>query len=453
MDNEPAQAIRLCQVFEEWAAKELGPTHPLVAQAVAREAWCEARLGRQRESCDLYRRASSLLEASVGARHPAARRVAAYLATECPEGGEAPAAGHELSPPRRLEGLAPFDPLAHVDLDAEMDRFRAAVRQMGMSELIPEGPPSDSTMFMVGTVLTEIGDVGLAAEAFEQYERWAAGEYGADHDYVLQAVYALAYCQACLGSYAESCRLYERAKQILERTHPGHPEIEVIADWIEACCPPAPGEWFFGIGTRLATEGSFEDAIGAFTAYERWVARDRGPDHRYVAHAVAVQAHCYAQVEQVAVACRLYRRVVGLAESAGLREETMAEVAAYLAEHRRDDGQPDASVAVRLGDTWTPPSINRIEPELGEVGEALINSGHPDEALSALEAYEAWMVREASPDDSSLGPVLAMKGACQAELGNQEEACRLYERARRFYRPEDAFSREIDEYLRENCRA
>jgi len=458
MDSGPEQAFNSFRLFEGWAAEALGPAHPAVAQAVARQAWCQARLGKLRESCDLYRRALDMLEASVGTEHIASRRLASYLATACSDGSGRPSGTGQSAPPRRLEGLLPFNPLASSgsptrELDGEQERLEAAARQIGLSGLVAGGTPPDSQGYMVGTALAEIGEFDLAAKAFELYQRWASQEYGSDHDYVLQAVNQLAYCHLRLGNYTESCQLYDRARQILERTRPGDPSIRTLADRIDARCPPAHERWFFGIGTRLAAEGRFEDAIGAFDAYQRWAAGTHGPRHKYVAHAVAVQANCYAQVGQPEVACMLYRRALGLAPFAGFREELRAEMVAYVDEHCKEGGGGDSELFVKLGDTWAPPSLHRIEPELGQVGDALISSGHPDEALSALDAHEAWIVRQSASDDPRLGPVLARKARCHAELGHDQEACRLYELARRYYPPEDAFSREVDEYLAENCRS
>ncbi|MBO0728094.1 MAG: hypothetical protein J2P57_02470, partial [Acidimicrobiaceae bacterium] len=259
MDSDPAQALDLLRMFGRWAADALGAGHPVVAQAIANQAWCEAQLGRAHESCQLYRQALDLLETSVGTNHPASRRLSRYLAAVCDEEGLTRSPSEKPTAPRRLGGLVPFNPLTWEgsDVSTESARIEAAAQELGLA--LPEvaGPPGPDC-FMVGTMMTEIGEFERAAEAFEEYEQWANGELGANSDSVLQAANMLSYCYLRTGAYAESCRSYERAKEMLERNHPGHPWVRFFADRIEKRCPPAPEQWFFGIGTRLALDGQYE---------------------------------------------------------------------------------------------------------------------------------------------------------------------------------------------------
>jgi tetratricopeptide (TPR) repeat protein len=366
MDGDPERALGLFRAFEGWAVAALGPEHPAVAQALVRQAWCEARLGRPDEASERCRRALRMVEAGAGARHPAARQLAAHLA--------APSA----DPPRRLDGLAPFDPMAGDEAAG--------------SEPLPPGA-GGAEAHAIAMAMAEMGALELAAEAFEEFERWAAARHGPDHDLVLQSVLQLASCRARLGDYAASCALSERALRMLRRTHPGHPAIEALAERLDATCPPTPDRWFLGLGSVLAAEGRYEEAAGALAAYERWAARELGEEHPAVAQAAVLRAHCHAEAGQRGAARRLYRRALDLAPSAGLPAEVTAEIAAHLARER--GGREDAwSEAVRLGDTWMAPSLLRIEPRLDEIAEALDRGGHPDDARSAREAYEAWRARQ-----------------------------------------------------------
>src|SRR3982074_84543 len=110
MDEQPEAALPAFKIFERWATAELGPDSPAGAQAIARQAWCEARVGHRAEACRLYKRALALLRATVGDENNACKQIVEFLTSECGEaeleGTALPAGGGSRSaPPRRTASL------------------------------------------------------------------------------------------------------------------------------------------------------------------------------------------------------------------------------------------------------------------------------------------------------------------------------------------------------------
>jgi tetratricopeptide (TPR) repeat protein len=387
MDHAPAEASQAFQVFDRWAEGELGAYHPARALALTRWAWCQAQQGQGDEACRLYQLSHDILVGSVGGDHPAARCLAAYLAAACTVGPVVPV---PPVPPRDLTGLPPYNPIAgpHQLTDesvaAEVKRLEAAAARQEIT-----GASTADAEYSIGMMLVEFGLFELAVRSFEEYERTAVREHGADHDYVIAAVGELARCHLELGNYADSCREAERERRMLMSRHPDHPRIEVLGRQLEERCPPANPAWFFGLAAQLAGSGEFEQAVGCFYAYQRWVERELGFDHRYVFQAMVGRAHCHSQLGQIGSACVLYQQALDGAEPAGVVLDRGEEIRAWLAESC-DQVEPLPGDPAGYYETWVPPALHRIEPALYEIGLELDESGHPDEAASAFAAYEAW---------------------------------------------------------------
>jgi tetratricopeptide (TPR) repeat protein len=119
-------------------------------------------------------------------------------------------------------------------------------------------------------------------------------------------------------------------------------------------------------------------------------------------------------------------------------------------------GDPGALPPLPLGERWMSPPLAAIEPDLESIGEDLIGEAHFEEAISAFEGAQAWLDRVEGPDSPSAGLLLAKRAWCHAKIGEDELACRLYERAIRLEKaneePNQDMLRSASEYLRQNCR-
>jgi tetratricopeptide (TPR) repeat protein len=458
MDEDPELARSSFVAFERWATVELGPEHPAVAQALTRQAWCEARLGRESRACKLYGDALRTLEASVGPDHRDAIELAHYLAAACES------EPHGETPPRTLEGIAPFDPLGPDGVGegrlAEVleEEFKDVAGRYGLAGLAAsladrQAGSRGRDAYSAGRFFQEIGEYGLAVKEFEAYGQWASQELGMTHDYVIQALNQLVHCHQQLGDHGAACRLRERTHQLLAQRSPGDPYLELLERRIALGCPPAPGKLLFGIADRLLGDGHFADAVEAYRAYELWAAREYGPRHPFVHEAIFQQGYCQQERGRAADACELYRRVVAIVPDGESRVDVDA-VEAYLSEYGDAAGAARAAVRVRWL-PWIPPGVNQLGSELIQIGDALTADTHHEEALCAYEASEAWILRERGPADPSLTTVLSKAAWCHARLGHRDDACRLCERAKRLAEaagePDDEFVLAAARYLEENC--
>ncbi len=454
MESNQDLALTNFQLFERWAADQLGPEHPVVALVLARQGWCRARLGDHRNACEAYRRSLHILEATVGAGHPAARRVSAYLAAACE--GET---GTSEWPPHTLEGIRPFNPLGPEGaegrgLDEVAREVEAAATVLGLPLRL--GPPGNrgASGYLFGTLLREAGEYQAAAAAFAEYERWVARERGPTHDGVLQALNQLAYCYRLLADTARVCELYERSRRILIDAYPGNPYIEQLTRRLEAQCPAIPSRWLYGVGEWLGRSGRVGDAQVAFDAYHRWAEAQLGPRHPYTLRALALRGYCAEELGQMGRAYRLYRKLLELRPEAAAATVVVGDLERFLTEHPGADRTEQQDWRSYVRSEWVPPGLHELEPSLEEIGDLLKEAGHVDEAASVYEAVEAWMLRQGS--GVRLGEILAKQGWCQARLGNRDVACHLYERAKRAIEersgPDTPFVREIARYLAEACR-
>jgi tetratricopeptide (TPR) repeat protein len=465
MDEQPEAALPAFKVFERWATAELGPDSPAVAQAIARQAWCEARVGHRAEACRLYKRALALLRATVGDENNACKQIVEFLTSECGEAElEGTALPAEAAGPHTLEGLPRFNPLrfrggdALAGIEALEGRVEAAGRQLGIpspGQLAPE--EAEAQGYTLGRLMREIGEFEIAVEVFEDYERWASEKYGPEHDYVLQAVSQLAYCYRRLGLFSESCRLYQRTIDMGRSRNPDHPYNKILEADIEDWCPPVAERLQYGVAVVLMEEGQFLDAAGALETYEVWAGREHGTEDRYVLDALLQRARCHGGLGQYEQACRLYRRVLVMGQDGDSDSIPAEEIERFLAQHCGAFSEADAEAAgVPLGERWLPHKQSEMEPYMARVGDALGIAAHYDEAIAAYEAAQAWLEREQGPHSEAVAAVLASRAWCHTQIGEQELACRLYERALRIFetleRLDDELARSIDDYLESACR-
>jgi tetratricopeptide (TPR) repeat protein len=326
MDADPARALQSFEVFERWAAGELGPADPVVAQAVARQGWCQARLGRRAESEGLYSRALRLLETTAGPGHPASSQLVTYLAAlHAPDG-----ASHAPAPPRTLAGLPPFSPfgpdgITDASLAAEQERLEDAARRAGRpspgAEAGRAGEADREHGFVAGRMLAEIGEFELAGQAFEDFGHWANRQYGPEHPSVLEAVRQLAYCQSRLGNHVEACRLYQRVRQMLTRTDSGSHALGVLAGQI--------AYELFEIGRALTWQERPGEALSAFQVAQAWVGRECGPQEPLLTDLLVAQAWCQVELGDEQAARQLYERA---RERCLPADPFRAELTAYLKE-------------------------------------------------------------------------------------------------------------------------
>ncbi|MDQ6742055.1 MAG: tetratricopeptide repeat protein [Candidatus Dormibacteraeota bacterium] len=468
MDTQPGEALTAFQAFERWAVSELGEDHPAVVQAVARQGWCQSRLGRRAEACALYERALQILRPLVEEGHPACGEIQEYLSTNCGtaarlEAGETPG---ELSGPQTLTGLPRFNPFgADVawsgSLEALEAQVRAAARQLGVVD--PYSGPREEVEtqgYNVGAFFREIGDFENAARMYGEYARWATENYGPDHDFVLQALHQLAYCHWQLGDFTEGCRLYQRTIEILRKTAPENPYIRVLEQGIEGKCPAMPEKLLYGLADQLDEADRLEEAAAALEAYERWAVREYGDEHLHVLGSRIMRASCYERLGEYHDACRLYRQVLVSAPRLGVDGEVIVGIKEFVSERcdspPEDSGDPGALPPLPLGERWMSPPLAEIEPDLESIGEFLIEEEHYEEAISAFEGAQAWLDRVEGPDSPSTALLLAKRAWCHVKIGDHELACRLYERAIRLEQaseePNQDMLRSASEYLEENCR-
>lgn len=76
------RAIASFEHSERWVRETMGPSHPFVAAAIMKQAWCKAKLGRSAESCTDFRRALPVMLAAAPT-HPKIREVEVYLREQC----------------------------------------------------------------------------------------------------------------------------------------------------------------------------------------------------------------------------------------------------------------------------------------------------------------------------------------------------------------------------------
>jgi tetratricopeptide (TPR) repeat protein len=465
MDDNPAAALPTFKVFERWATAELGPESPAVAQAIARQAWCEARLGHRAEACRLYERALELLRATVGDENNACKQISEFLASDCGNAElEATPLPAEAAGPHTLEGLPRFNPLRYKGADpiAGVEALERRMKEMARQLAVPmpaEPSPEESEAqgFTLGKLMREIGEFEMAVEVFEDFERWATERYGPDHYYVGQTVHQLAYCYRRLGLFSESCRRYQRTIDIGRSRMPDHPYDKVLeadtADW----CPPVPEQFEYGIAYWLSEAQEYFPAAGGAEMYEAWARHEYGIEHRYVMEAITLRAHCHEGLGDRQEACRLYRQVIAMTNDSVSQFIPIEEIQQFVAEHCEAFPDTDDEPArAPLGERWLPPTLAQMEPDLQSVGDTLMNVSHYDEAIAAYEAAQAWLEREQGPHGEGVARVLASRAWCHAEIGEQELACRLYERALRIFesleRLDDEFARSMDAYLEASCR-
>jgi tetratricopeptide (TPR) repeat protein len=463
MDEQPDHALPAFRAFEKWANSELGPNNPAVTQAVARQAWCEARLGHRVEACRLYERALGLVRRHFGDDHPAAVDISVYLESNCGRAAtlnQSEVAATEAGP-HTLEGLPRFNPLKAAGdwtlalEDMERDAREMAVR-LGITNLSQMVGDADEQAFNVGKLFREIGEFELAVDSFEEYERWASEKHGPEHDNVIHALHQLAYCHWELGAYSDACRLQQRTIDLLRKTQPDNPYIQVLEKGIEDKCPPIAEQWLFGLAQQLCDADRFGEAPEALEVYERWAEREHGAQHRYVLESIALRGYAHECMGDMEQACRLYRRVLAIAPEGDTGEIPVQDLETFVAEHcGAIAGDVDPSELVPIGERWDALTLAEIEPYLESVGDTLVTCTHYDEAASAYAAAQAWVERTEGPEDPSMATLLANRAWCHVQTGEQELACRLYERAMRLVQasdqPDQEFLRSTAEFLAENC--
>jgi tetratricopeptide (TPR) repeat protein len=216
-------------------------------------------------------------------------------------------------------------------------------------------------------------------------------------------------------------------------------------------------EWLFGLAQQLCDADRFEEAPEPLEAYQRWAEREHGAQHRYVLESIALRGYAYECMGDMEEACRLHRQVLAMASEADTGEIPVGDLEAFVAEHcGAADDDADSSGRVPLGERWDVQTLAEIEPYLESLGDTLAARTHYDEAASAYAAAQAWVERIEGPDHPDVARLLANRAWCHVETGEQELACRLYERAMRLTQasdePDEEFLRSTAEYLAENCR-
>jgi hypothetical protein len=466
MAEDPAAALIAFQQFEEWAADRLGQRHQAVAQALVRQAWCQSALRNQTEACRLYQGALDILLATVGADHPDAVRLAEYVSEACTEssgiGRRLEPGRQPIAPPQTLEGLQPFNPLTLEGPTEGLESIEQRLTEaLGPSGETPSADDLDPRAhgYTLGMFLREIGEFDRAIQAFEDYEGWASREYGAGDERTVEALNQVAYCQYQLGHFADACQLWDKIRTILESTHPDSPSLETLSARIAGSCPPAPERYHFGVAEQLVSAERFNEAIAAYAAYERWAALEYGPTHDYVLESMAMRGHSHERIGREREACAVYKRVLPLIADRESTPVDADEIRAFLAGHcesQEEEGVDGAAAQPPWHWPWDPPSLPDLEPDLEAVGDVLAGNEHYEEAISAYEGYEQWLLRGQEANDSAQASVLAKQAWNHARLGHHEEACRLTARAKELMEaqngPEDQFVVAASEYLRENCR-
>jgi tetratricopeptide (TPR) repeat protein len=207
-----------------------------------------------------------------------------------------------------------------------------------------------------------------------------------------------------------------------------------------------------------------EEAAAALEAYERWAVREYGDEHMYLLQARLMRGSCYERQGEYDGACRLYKEALVSAPRLGVDGDVIAGVKAFVSEqcNRTPDDLPDDGgdrgglPPPPLGERWMSPPLAEVEPDLESIGESLIGEAHYEEAISAFEGAQAWLDRVEGPDSLAAGMLLAKRAWCHAKIGEDELACRLYERATRLEKanenPNQDMLRSASEYLAKNCR-
>jgi tetratricopeptide (TPR) repeat protein len=192
-----------------------------------------------------------------------------------------------------------------------------------LAERIAEcSPPAPPVLFYgLGSALAAQGRPAEAMGAFGAYARWAEAEYGLDHPYVRQAHAARGSCRSRLGSALSAGELM------------AGPSTEPLGGtW----APPgmqALQPQLAAIGTLLAKDAHYEEALSAFRQAEECIAGELGPGDRSLVTVLASHAWCHEQLGYTGEARGLYQRAALLArqhEATG--EPVGAEVVDYLRE-------------------------------------------------------------------------------------------------------------------------
>jgi tetratricopeptide (TPR) repeat protein len=171
--------------------------------------------------------------------------------------------------------------------------------------------------------------------------------------------------------------------------------------------------------------------------------------------ALIQRARCHEALGDQAEACRLYRRILARVGDDG--SYPVEEIERFVAETcQAFPGTDEEPARAPLGERWGPRLLADMEPHLESVADVLGSVAHYDEAIAAYEAAQAWLERDQGPHSEAVAAVLASRAWCHTQIGEQELACRLYERALRIFetleRLDDELARSIDDYLESGCR-
>ncbi|SRR6266851_446342 len=99
-------------------------------------------------------------------------------------------------------------------------------------------------------------------------------------------------------------------------------------------------------------------------------------------------------------------------------------------------------------DTW-------LGPYQYPLGKWYRRRGRLGDALDSFAAAEVWLTRKEGADHPHVVAAIVSQAACQAEIGNQAEACRQYARALRMMEArgesDHPTAKEIAGYLAAKC--
>jgi hypothetical protein len=173
---------------------------------------------------------------------------------------------------------------------------------------------------------------------------------------------------------------------------------------------------------------------------------------------MAMRGYGHERMSREREACAIYRQVLGLIADRESTSVDADELRAFLARHceTAEERVTGAAVEPQWQWPWEPPSLPDLEPDLEAIGDVLAGREHYQEAISAYEGSEQWLLRGGKATDPALASVLAKQAWNHARLGHHEEACRLTARAKELIEatngPDDEFVLVASEYLRQNCR-